>query len=87
MPAPSHALRLFGSLDGSAETSIADSDKTDGTLEKAEVLHLHVGGQKYKCWAQSEDEMLSLVSTITSLRKTLKSKNDELAKRRATSVA
>jgi len=73
--------------DRTAETSIADSDKTDGTLEKAEVLHLHVGGQKYKCWAQNEDEMLSLVSTITSLRKALKSKNDELAKRRATSVA
>jgi len=74
------------SIDDTAEVSITDSDRGEGGLEKVEVLYLHVGGAKYKCWASTEDEMLMLVTTMCSLQTTLKARQEDLVKRRATSA-
>jgi len=76
-------LRVSGSSDTSSGRSRSNSDGSqgEGKVDKREVLRLSVDGTAYKCWAQSEEEMLSLIETMSSLRSALEQRQEYLLKR------
>lgn len=75
--------RGSSSSDASSGRSRSSSNGSQGVrkVDKREVLRLSLDGTAYKCWAQTEGDMLKLVETIDSLRSALEQRQEYLLKR------
>ena len=51
-------------------------------VEKPEVLHLESGGVHYKCWAQSEEDMLSVLRKLWALQAKHREQQDDIRTRK-----
>mmetsp|Transcript_11265 Transcript_11265/g.21836 ORF Transcript_11265/g.21836 Transcript_11265/m.21836 type:complete len:81 (+) Transcript_11265:2-244(+) len=49
--------------------------------EKAEVFHITCEKANYKCWAQSEEEMIDVVRTVSRLKSVLEGRQEDIRRR------